>query len=132
MFRDRLEVRPAVLSAANPVYTRESNLNPQLKQLRILSLGLPQDRDVWVGVFPQREEVFVCGECPDAGGIGIRALRGFQLQGFGTSQSEMRYRSCPAIPYNAAVVDNLLKLGGGSALSVCQVCLTAYVSRIKT
>jgi len=27
-----------------------------------------------VGVFPQREKIFVSGEIPDAGGIGIRAL----------------------------------------------------------
>ena len=34
-----------------------------------------EDRDVGVGVFPQREKVFVSGECADARGVGIGALR---------------------------------------------------------
>ncbi len=37
--------------------------------------------DVGVGVFPEGEKIFVGGERPDAGGIGIRALRGSCLQG---------------------------------------------------
>src|SRR6202022_1791480 len=87
----------------------------RLLQLRILRLGFLQDGDVGVGVFPEREEVLVGGERPDAGGIGIRALRGSRLQGIGTSHSQSRQRSRPAIPDDAAVVENLLKLGGGSA-----------------
>src|ERR1017187_385495 len=44
----------------------------------------------------------------------------------------MRQRSRPAVPGNAAVVENLLKLGGGSiALSGRQVCLSAYVHMIE-
>src|ERR1039457_1254336 len=44
----------------------------------------------------------------------------------------MRQRSRPAVPHNPAVVENLLKLGGGSvALSGCQVCLSAYIRRIE-
>ena len=43
-------------------------------QLRVLRLGLLQDRDVGVGIFPEGEEVFVGGERPDTGGIGIRSL----------------------------------------------------------
>ena len=35
-----------------------------LLQLRILRLGLLQDGDVGVGVFPEREEFFVGGERP--------------------------------------------------------------------
>ena len=43
-------------------------------QLRILRLGFFQDGNVGVGVFPEREEIFVTGECPDTGGVGIHAL----------------------------------------------------------
>jgi hypothetical protein len=41
-------------------------------QLRLLRLGLLQDGDVGVGVFPEGEEVFVGGECPNAGGLAFR------------------------------------------------------------
>ena len=86
----------------------------RLLQLRVLRFGLLQDGDVGVGIFPEREEIFVGGECADAGGIGICALRRLGLQGVGTSYSQMRQRSRPAVPDDAAVVENLLKLGGGS------------------
>ena len=44
----------------------------------------------------------------------------------------MRQRSRPAVPDDPAVVENLLKFGGGStALSGCQVCLSAYIDRIE-
>jgi hypothetical protein len=45
-------------------------------QLRVLRLGLLQEGDVGVGVFPEREESFVRGDRPHAGGVGIRPLRG--------------------------------------------------------
>jgi hypothetical protein len=68
-----------------------------LLQLRVLHLGFLQDRDAGVGVFPEREELFVGSECPDAGGIGIRALRSPRLQGIGASHAQMRQRSGPAV-----------------------------------
>jgi hypothetical protein len=40
-------------------------------------------------------------------------LRGSRLQGVGTSHSQRRQCSRPAVPHNPAVVENLLKLGGG-------------------
>src|SRR5580698_11086557 len=44
----------------------------------------------------------------------------------------MRQRSGPAIPDDAAVVDDLLKLGsGGAALSGCQVCLSACINVVE-
>ena len=46
-------------------------------QLRVLCLGLFQDGDVGIGVFPEGEEIVVGGERPDAGRIGIRALQVF-------------------------------------------------------
>jgi len=45
-------------------------------ELRVLRFGFLQDGNVGVGVFPQRKKIFVGGERPNAGGIGIRALRG--------------------------------------------------------
>src|ERR1039457_5712710 len=64
----------------------------ELLQLCILRLGFLQDGDVGVGVgvFPEREEIFVDGERTDAGGVGIRSLRGSRLQGIGTSNAQMR------------------------------------------
>ena len=44
-------------------------------QLGVLGFRLLQDGDFRVGVFPEREEILIGGERPDAGGIGIRALR---------------------------------------------------------
>src|SRR5438876_1476359 len=86
-----------------------------LLQLPVLGFGLLKDGDVGVGIFPEREEIFVSGECADAGGIGIRSLRGSRLQGVSTSYSQMRQCSRPAVPDEAAVVEDFLKLSGGRA-----------------
>jgi hypothetical protein len=74
-----------------------------LLQLCVLRLGFFQDGDVGVGVLPEREEIFVGCERPDAGGIGIRSLRSSRLQVVGTSHAKMRQRSCPAVPDDAVV-----------------------------
>src|SRR5258708_36946423 len=112
----------------SPIPTQELGL----LQLRVLRFGFFQDEDVGVGVFPEGEELFVGGERPDAGGIGVRSLRSSRMQGIGTSHAQMRQRSSPAVPDDAAVVDDPLKLGGGSAaLSGGQVCLSAYICRIE-
>jgi len=86
-----------------------------LLQLRVLGLGLLQDGDAGVGVFPEREEIFGGGERPVAGGISIRALRSLCLQSVPTRHAQMCQRSRPAVPDDAAVVKNLLELGGRSA-----------------
>src|ERR1700757_818589 len=96
----------------------------QLSQLRVLRFGFLQDGNVGVGVFPQREKIFVGGERSNAGGIGIRTLplflKSLRLHSVRTSHSQMRQRSRPAVPHGAAVVENFLKLGGGStALPDC-------------
>src|SRR5882762_4853625 len=104
-----------------------------LFQFRVFRLGLFKDGNVGVGVFPECEEVLVGGERTNTGGISIRALRGSRLQGVGTSHSQMRQRSRPTVPDDAAVVENLLKLGGGStAPSDCQVCLSSYIHMVET
>jgi hypothetical protein len=44
----------------------------------------------------------------------------------------MRQRSRPAVPDDAAVVENFLKLGSGSvALSGCQICLSTYIHMVE-
>src|SRR5580700_1552 len=101
-------------------------------QLRVFRLGLFQDRDVGVGVFPESEEIFVGGEGANAGGIGIGTLRSFRLQGVCTRHSQMRQSSGPAVPDDAAVVDDLLKLRGGSAaLSGRQIGIATYIHVIE-
>jgi hypothetical protein len=59
-----------------PSKTPPGSLVPLFRslQLRILGLGLLQDGDVGIGVFPEGEEIFVGGDRPDASGIGIRSL----------------------------------------------------------
>ena len=44
---------------------------PQLFQLLVFGFGSDENGNIGVGIFPEREEIFVGGECPDAGGIGI-------------------------------------------------------------
>jgi hypothetical protein len=51
-----------------------------LLQLRVLRSGFFQDGDDGVGVFPESQKILVGGERMDAGGIGIRSLRGSRLQ----------------------------------------------------
>ena len=96
-----------------------------LLQLRVLRLGLLQDGDVGVGVFPEGEEIFIGGHCPDAGGIGVRSLRRFRLQGVCTSHSQMRQRSRPTVPDDAAVVD---ESSGTRQLQRCPVQWLRYAS----
>ena len=108
----------------------------QLLPLRVFRFGPLEDGNVGAGVFPEREKIFVGGERPDAGGIGIRALplslKSSCLQSIRTSYSQPRQRSRPAVPHDAAVIQNLLKLGGSPALSSCQIGLPAYIHMIET
>jgi hypothetical protein len=103
-----------------------------LLQLCVLRLGFLQNGDAGIGVLLEDEEVFVGYECAYAGGVDIRALRRLCLQSAGASNFRMRQCSCPTVPHHAAVVENVSKLGGGSAaLSGCQVCLSSHINRIK-
>jgi hypothetical protein len=60
------------------------SIGEPLLPLRVLRLGLLQDGDVGVGVFPQGEEVFVGGERPNAGGIGSNSIWSYQLPTLGS------------------------------------------------
>ena len=44
-------------------------------QLRVLGFGLFQDGNVRIGVLPEGEKDLVSGERPDAGGVGVSAVR---------------------------------------------------------
>jgi len=90
-----------------------------LLQPRILRFGFLQDGNVGIGVFPQCEKIFVRGERPHAGGIGIRFLRGSRLQSVRTSHSRMRQRSRPAVPLLFHPCQNL-GLGSGIPASLLQ------------
>src|SRR5271156_432134 len=103
-----------------------------LLQLRVLRLGLLQDGDIGIRVFPEDEEILIRGKRPYPGSIGNCALRSSCLQSIRASHSQMRQRSRPTVPDNSAMIENLLKLGSGSAaLSGCQVCLSAYVHMVE-
>ena len=56
-------------------------------QFCVLRLGFLQYRNISIRLIPEGEKLFVGGERPDSGGIGIRSLRGFRLQGIGASHS---------------------------------------------
>jgi|SRR5437588_12688645 len=71
--------------------------------LRVLRLSFLKDGDVGVGVFPEREEILVGGERPDAGSISIGSLRGSRRQSIGASHSQMRQGAKRRIYHHARV-----------------------------
>jgi len=80
-------------------------IKTSLLQLRVLSFDFFQNGGVGVGVFPEGEEILVGGECPDAGGIGTRSLRGSRLQRVRTSHAKMRQGSRPESLSNATPLE---------------------------
>jgi hypothetical protein len=53
---------------------RKAELRFWLLQLRVLGFGLLQDGNIRVGVFPEREKIFVSRKRACAGGIGFGTL----------------------------------------------------------
>src|SRR5208283_5517580 len=91
-------------------------------QLHVLRLGLLQDRDVGVGVFPQGEKVLV----------GSFRLGSVALQGVGATKAKMCQRTDGFVHHDSTMVEDFLKLGGGFAtLMHGQIGLTAYEDRIQ-
>jgi hypothetical protein len=84
-----------------------------LLQLRVLSLGLLQDGDVGVGVFPEREEIFV-------GGLGFG---GVTLQSISAGETEAGECATHEVSHQSAVVDELLKFRCRCALLFFSWCL---------
>ena len=65
---------PQKLAGLSTTLFDNTNQSAALLQLCVLRFCLLVDWDVRVGIFPQGEEVFICGERPDAGGIGVSTL----------------------------------------------------------
>jgi hypothetical protein len=103
-----------------------------LLQPCVLRLGLLQDGDVGVSVFPEGEEVFVGCQCPDTGGVGISSLRGSRLQCVRTRHAQMRQGSRPAVPDDAAVVENQWEIAcptGWEGVAIGGKCYAAIEDR---
>ena len=93
----------------------------RLLQLRVLRLGLLQDGNVGVGVFPEREEILICGS-----GFG-----GVALQHVGAGEAEMRECADGFVQHNPAMVEDFLELGGGfAALMRGQIGFAAHVNGV--
>src|SRR5216683_1210468 len=72
-------------------------------QLCVLRLGLLKEGNVWIGVFPEREEILVRGA----------TLGDVALEGVGTTQLEMRQCTDGFVEHDPAMVNNFLELGCG-------------------
>ena len=91
----------------------ETLLKQRLLEFGEFGFGGEEEGDFGVGVFPKGEEIFVGGEGADASGVGIGAGGIFGLERVGASDTEVSERAGPAIPDDAGVVDDALKIGGG-------------------
>jgi hypothetical protein len=78
-----------------------------LLQLRVLRLGFLQDRNIGVGVFPEREEIFVGGE----------RLGGITLQSVGAGEADVGQRVDGFVGYNSAMAEDFLQLGSLTGIS---------------
>src|SRR5260370_39781249 len=77
----------------------------RLFQFRVLSLRSDENRNVRVGVFPEREEIL----------IGRLGLGGVALHGVGSTDLEMRECSDGQVQHNLTMVEDFLELGCGLA-----------------
>jgi hypothetical protein len=95
---------------------------PKLLQLRVLRLGLLEDGDVRVGVFPEREEILIGGFC----------LGGVTLHGVRSAKLEMRQSADGLILDDTRMVKNFLELGRGfGTLVPTEICLTSHEDGIQ-
>jgi hypothetical protein len=69
-------------------------------ELCVLRLGLPEDGDIGIGVFPQREKILVSGAC----------FERIALERVGTPELQMSQRTDGFIQNNPAMVEDFLKL----------------------
>src|ERR1700683_1052218 len=94
---------------------------PRLLQLRELRPGFLQYGDVGSGIFPESEEILI-------GGLG---LGGVTREHICAGEAEMRQRAKREVDNDAAVVEELLKLGDCSGAVVChQLSLASDVGGI--
>ncbi len=92
-------------------------------QLRVLCLGLLQDRNVGVGVLPEGEEILICRL-----GFGRVAL-------YGIRSTQLKMSQCAdGIPdHNPGVIQNFLKLPRGfCALARGQIRLATRIDGIES
>src|SRR5262249_32881032 len=102
----------------------------QLLQLRVLRLGLLQDRDVGVGVFPKGEEILIRSAGFTASGVFSIALDGLRLDKIRASQSQTGQRTPGKVPHHATVVNELLKFCCRLvAMAESEISFTAHVDR---
>jgi len=101
----------------------ESLANRRLLQLCVLRFGLPQDGDVGVGVFPEREEILVCQ----------LTLGGVARTDAGAAQLQSRHRTHGIADRQTLVIKDFLKFGRGfGTLIHRQICQTAHVNWIQS
>ena len=81
---------------------------------RILRLGLLEDGNIGISIFPKRKKIFISRQRPHSRSIGVRALRSPRLQSGSPSHDQMRQRPRPATPYDADVIQML-----GALLPFC-------------
>jgi hypothetical protein len=81
-------------------YVQLSDAIPRLLQLRVFRFGGDEDRNVWVGAFPKREEV----------PIRRISLRGVALNCVCASETEMGERTDWVIFYDASMGEYFLEL----------------------
>jgi hypothetical protein len=94
----------------------------KLLQFRVLRLGLPQDGDVRVGVFPECQKILICGA-----GFG-----GVTLQSIGSANLEMRQCADGRVQHNSRMVEDFLKLYRClAALMSGEVRLSSNKNRIQ-
>ena len=87
----------------------------------VLGSCLPENRNVWVGVLPQRKE-------PIVGAQGSRAI----VQRVGACQSELRERPDRVVHDQVRQIENFLEFGGGRcAISRGEVRLPAQIDGIQ-
>src|SRR5439155_812579 len=77
-------------------------------QLRVLRLGLLKDGNVWVGGFPEREEILIRGP----------GLRRIALQNVGAPELQMRQGSDGFVQHDSPMIEDLLKLCGSFPATV--------------
>jgi hypothetical protein len=91
-------------------------------QLRILGFGLRQDRNIAIGVFPEREEILIRNVC--LGLISRHRERSAELQ--------VRHRADWVGDNNSRMIENFFKFRCGfSAAVLDEVRLAAHIDRIK-
>src|SRR5271166_2952370 len=93
-----------------------------LLQLRVLGFGLLEDRDVGVGILPEREKVLVRG-------IGIGSVA---LNGISSSQLQMRQCAYGVADNDPSMIENFLEfLDSFCALMCDQIGLATHIHRIE-